>query len=144
MEIYLELLIFIYYLCVIFLTMILFSFIFNVISNRLFGKNPNKTKLYYFEIFCIWLVLACIIFFYKKNINDYNKKKFTEYIKTKNNYDENYSIDNLHNEIDNLEKFDIIVILGFVIMFIGSQHHTFNEKLSLFNEDINMVAEMFS
>ena len=138
MKIHHELMIFVYYLCIIFLTMILFSFVFNIVTRRLFGDNPNKTKLYYLEIFIIWAILTSIIFYYKININEYSKKKITKYV---NSNGENGNYDDLYNEINNLEKFDIIVILGFVIIFIGSHHHTFKEKISLLNEDIGIIAE---
>jgi len=118
--------------------MILFSFVFNTITKRLFGTDPTKTKLYYFEMFLIWALMACLMFYHKANINEYNKKKITEHMKSNG---ENDTYENVHNEINNIEKFDIVVILGFIIIFIGSQHHSFNEKLSLLNEDIGIVAE---
>jgi len=135
MEIYLELLIFIYYLCVIFLTMILFSFIFSIISNRLFGKNPNKTKLYYLEMFAIWIIIAGLIFYYKMNLNEYNKDKIAKFI---NFNEKNETYENIHDQIDNLEKFDIVVIFGFVLIFTFSQHHSFNEKITLLKDDLSI------
>ena len=140
MKIYHELMIFVYYLCIIFLTMILFSYVFNIITLRLFGKEQNKTKLYYFEIFVIWLILACITFYCKINVNNWGKKNITEFIKSNGEIKE---YEELYREINNLEKFDIIVILGLVIIFVGSQHHTYKEKLSLLNEDIGIIAETF-
>jgi len=138
MQLHHELMIFGYFLCLTFLTMILFSFVFNTITKRLFGTDPTKTKLYYFEMFLIWALMACLMFYHKANINEYNKKKITEHMKSNG---ENDTYENVHNEINNIEKFDIVVILGFIIIFIGSQHHSFNEKLSLLNEDIGIVAE---
>lgn len=138
MKIYHELIIFCYYLCLIFLTIILFSFIFNIITKRLFGNNPNKTKLYYLEIFLLWIIMAYLIFYSKMYFNEYNKSKITNFIKYNS---ENESYDDVHNQINNLEKFDIVVILGLVIIFICSQQHTFNEKLLLLNEDISILAE---
>jgi tryptophan-rich sensory protein len=138
MKIYNELIIFGYFLCLIFLTMILFSFVFNSISKRLFGTDPEKTKLYYFEMILIWAILASLIFYYKKNINEYNKKKITGYIKSNG---ENGTYEDIHFEINNLEKFDIVIILGFIIIFSFSQNHTFNEKLKLLNEDIGIIAD---
>lgn len=138
MKIYYELIIFVYYLCVIFLTVILFSFAFNTVTKRLFGNNPDKTKLYYFEIFLIWVLVTGLIFNLKINFNKYNKKKITEYIKSNN---ENRIYDDIYDEINNLEKFDIVLILGLVIIFVSSHHHTYKEKLRLLNEDIGLVAE---
>lgn len=138
MQLHYELIIFGYFLCLIFLTMILFSFIFNIITKRLFGTNPYKTKLYYFEMFLIWITMTSLMFYYKSNFNKHNKKKITEYIKFNQ---ENSMYEDIYEEINNIEKFDIIVILGFIIIFVGSRHHSFNEKLSLLNEDIGIIAE---
>ncbi len=141
MQIHHEFMIFGYYLCIIFLSMILFSFVFSTITKRLFGTNPNKTKLYYFEMFLIWAIMACLMFYHKSIINEYNKKKISYYMKSDG---ENGTYDDIHDEINNIEKFDIVVILGFIIIFSFSQHHTFNEKLKLLNEDIGIVAETIS
>jgi hypothetical protein len=138
MQVHHELMIFGYYLCLIFLSMIFFSFVFNTVTKRLFGVNPNKTKLYYFEMFLIWAILAALMFYHKYNINEYNKKKISDYVKFDG---ENSSYDDIQNEINNIEKFDIVVILGFIIIFSFSQHHSFNEKLKLLNEDIGIMAE---
>jgi|688.fasta_scaffold252840_2 hypothetical protein len=141
MKIQHELMIFVYYLCVIFLTMILFSFVFGVITKRLFGSNPDKTKLYYFEIFLVWSILAFITFYSKIHINEYSKKKISTFVELRG---ENGTHEQIQNEIDYLEKFDVVVILGFIIIFIGSRGHTFTEKLSLLNEDIGIMAETFA
>lgn len=135
-----KLLIFVYFFCIIVITMVLFSFVFNIITKRLFGSTPIKTKLYYLEIFGIWLILAYILFNIRTNVNKYSKKELTKYVKLNEELD-NY--DDLYNEIDELEKFDMIMIVGFFMIFIGSQQHTYKEKLTLLNEDIGIIGEAF-
>ncbi len=130
----------VYFLCVIIITMILFSFVFNTITVRLFGNYPNKTKIYYLEIFGIWLILAYSIFNIKSNVNRYSKKEITRYVKA-NGETEKY--DTLYNQIDEMEKFDMIIIIGFLAIFVGSQQHSYKEKLFLLNEDIVISLEMF-
>lgn len=135
-----EILIFVYFLCIIIITMILFSFVFNIITKRLFGNYPTKTKIYYLEIFSIWLILAFVMFNIRTNINRYSKKEITNYVKSNG---ENQEYPDLYKEIDEMEKFDLVIIVGFFIIFIGSQQHSYNEKLSLLNEDIGVFSEAF-
>lgn len=118
--------------------MILFSFVFNIITKRLFGTNPIKTKLYYLEMFGTWLILTYIMFNVRINVNEYSKKEMTKYVKS-NGETEDY--DYIYYEIDELGKFALVLIIGFFIIFIGSQQHTFKEKLGLLNEDIAIIAE---
>ncbi len=139
MKIQYEFIAFIYFFCVIVISIILFSFVFNIITKRLFGTNPYKTKIYYLEIFGIWLTMAFIMFNIRTNLNKYSKKHFTKYMKS-NGENEEYT--NLYNQIDELEKFDMIVIIGFFIIFVGSNQHTYNEKLTLLNEDIGLIGEI--
>jgi hypothetical protein len=120
--------------------MVLFSLAFNTITERLFGNYPTKTKMYYLEIFGIWLILVCVAFNIKININRYGKDKITHYIKENGEIEKN---DVLYKQIDEIEKMDLIIIIGFFAIFIGSQQHSYKEKLSLLNEDIGIVTEIF-
>ena len=133
-----QLLIFVYFLCVIVITMVLFSFVFNIITTRLFGNYPKKTKIYYMEIFGIWAILVYIMFNLRTNVNSISKKNLTHYVKTNGETGE-YS--DIYSQINELEKFDVLIIIGFIIIFIGSQQHTYKEKLSLLNEDIGIISE---
>jgi len=139
MKIQYELIAFVYFFCIIIISIILFSFVFNIITKRLFGTNPYKTKIYYLEIFGIWMILAFIMFNIRTNLNLYSKKYFTKYMKSNG---ENEEYINIYNQIDELEKFDMIVIIGFFIIFIGSNQHTYNEKLTLLNEDFSLIGEI--
>jgi len=118
--------------------MALFSFVFNTITTRLFGNYPQKTKIYYMEIFGIWLILVYMMFNVRTNINIISKKKLTNYISS-NGKNGEYS--NIYSQIDEMEKFDMLIIIGFIIIFIGSQQQTYKEKLSLLNEDIGIISE---
>ena len=136
-----QFLIFVYYLCIIVITMTLFSFVFNTITTRLFGNYPHKTKIYYMEIFGIWLILVYVMFNVKTNMNLVSKKKLTNYISSNGETGE-YS--DIYSQIDEMEKFDMLIIIGFIIIFFGSQQHTYREKLSLLNEDIGVIGEIIS
>lgn len=136
-----KIIIFVYFSCVIVITMLLFSFVFNTITKRLFGNYPTKTKIYYLEIFLIWLILAYCMYNLRTNVNHYSKNELTNYIE-KDGEDESNHID-LYKEIDEFEKFDMIIIIGFFAIFIGSTQHTYKEKLSLLNEDIGIISEAF-
>jgi uncharacterized membrane protein YjgN (DUF898 family) len=138
MKIQNKLFIFVCFFCIIIITMILFSFVFNVITKRLFGTNPIKTKLYYLEMFGTWLILAYIMFNIRTNVNEYSKKEMTKYVKSNGETD-----DYLYDEIDELGKFALVLIIGFFIIFIGSRQHTYKEKLGLLNEDIAIIADSF-
>ena len=135
-----KILVFVYFFCIIVVTMLLFSFIFNIITKRLFGTSPIKTKFYYLEMFGVWLILAYIMFNIRTNINNYSKKEITKYVKSNGETDDyNY----LYDEIDELGKFVLVLIIGLFIIFVGSQQHTYKEKLKLLNEDIAIIAESF-
>lgn len=136
-----QFLIFVYYLCIIVITMTLFSFVFNTITTRLFGNYPHKTKIYYMEIFGIWLILVYVMFNVKTNMNLVSKKKLTNYISSNGETGE-YS--DIYSQIDEMEKFDMLIIIGFIIIFFCSQQHTYKEKLSLLNEDIGVIGEIIS
>lgn len=140
MQIQHQFLISIYFFCVITITIILFSFIFNIITKRLFGTDPIKTKLYYLEIFGVWLILAYLMYNLRTKINKYSKKQLTKYVSLSNKND---TYENIYDEIDQMEKFNMIVIIGFVAIFIGSQQQTYKEKLFLLNEDIGILGEAF-
>ena len=133
-----ELLIFVYFLCVIVITMLLFSFVFNTVTTRLFGDYPKKTKIYYMEIFGIWLVLVYLMFNLRTNVNFISKKNLTHYMSSNG---ENGEYSDIYSQIDELEKFDMLIIIGFIVIFIGSQQHTYREKLLLLNEDIGVIGE---
>ena len=140
MKIQNKLLVFVYFFCIIVITMILFSFIFNVITKRLFGSGPFKTKIYYLEMFGVWLILAYIMFNIRTNINNYSIKEITKYVKTNGETDD---YDYLYDEIDELGKFALVLIIGLFIIFVGSQQHTYKDKLKLLNEDIALIGESF-
>jgi hypothetical protein len=141
MEIKHKVIIFIYYLCIIILTMILFGFVFGVVTNRLLGSgsNSSETKYYYLEVIGIWIVLLTGMIYIKYNLNQFSKKNITEYVESKEllkSYDEYYL------EIDDLIKFDTVIIIGFIIIFFGSIHNTFKEKIKLLNEDLAIASEI--
>lgn len=135
-----QIIIFVYFLCVIVITMVLFSFVFNTIATRLFGNYPQKTKIYYMEIFSIWLILVYIMFNFKINFNQFSKKNLTNYVSSNGEIGE-YS--DIYSQIDEMQKFDIVIIVGFIIIFFGSSHHTYKEKLSLLNEDFGIISDTF-
>ncbi len=134
-----QLLIFVYFLCTILITMVLFSFVFGTVTTRLFGDYPNKTKIYYAEFFGIWLILMYLMFNVRTSVNAVSKKHLAHYMSFNGEIGE-YS--DIYSEIDELEKFDMIIIIGFIIIFFGSQQHTYKEKLSLLNEDIGIIREI--
>jgi hypothetical protein len=134
-----QLLIFAYFLCVIVITILLFSFVFNTITTRLFGNYPQKTKIYYLEIFGIWLIFVYIMFNIRTNFNQFSKKNLTHYISSNG---ENGEYSDIYSQIDEMEKFDLVIIIGFIIIFFGSQQHTYTEKLSLLNEDIGLISKI--
>jgi hypothetical protein len=134
-----QLLIFAYFLCVIVITILLFSFVFNTIATRLFGNYPQKTKIYYLEIFGIWLIFVYIMFNIRTNFNQFSKKNLTHYISSNG---ENGEYSDIYSQIDEMEKFDMVIIIGFIIIFFGSQQHTYTEKLSLLNEDIAIISKI--
>jgi hypothetical protein len=133
-----KILIFVYNLIVIVLTFILFSFVFNIIINRIIKDNNQNTRIFYLEIFVTWLILILITFYAKHNLSSYSKKKLTEIAKSNGEIDD---YDTLYSKIDELEKFDVIIIVGFIVVFVGSYQHSWKEKLSLFNEDLGIMAE---
>ena len=133
-----QIFIFVYFLCVIMMTMVLFSYVLNTITTRLFGSYPKKTKIYYMEIFGIWSILVYLMFNLRTNVNSISKKHLAHYVKTNGENDE-YS--DIYSQINELEKFDVLIIVGFIIIFFGSQQHTYKEKLSLLIEDIRIMGE---
>lgn len=120
--------------------MTLFSFVLNTVITRIFGNYPEKTKMYYLEIFGIWLIMAFIILYLRTNFNIFSKKKLTKYISSNGEKGE-YS--DIYSQIDEIEKFDMLIIVGFIFIFLSSQQHTYQEKLSLLNEDIGIISEVF-
>ncbi len=134
-----KILIFVYNFVVIILTFIMFSFVFNIITNRIIKNNysNDNTKIFYLEIFAVWLILISITFYAKYNLSLYSKKKLTE-ISILNGEIDDY--DTLYFKINELEKFNIIIIVGFIVVFIGSHQHNWKDKLALFNEDLSIIA----
>lgn len=133
-------LIFVYFLCVILITMTLFSFILNTVVRRLLGDYPRQTKIYYLEYFGIWLVIVYIMFNLRTNFNNFSKKKLTNYVSSNGEIGE---YDEIYSQIDEMEKFNGLLIVGFVVIFFSSHQHTYKEKLSLLNEDIGIISEAF-
>lgn len=134
-----QLLIFVYFLCIILITMVLFSFVFGTVTTRLFGDYPKKTKIYYAEFFGIWLILMYLMINVRTSVNAVSKKHLAYYMSLNGEIGE-YS--DIYSKIDELEKFDMLIIIGFIIIFFGSQQHTYKEKLSLLNEDIGIIREI--
>lgn len=133
-------LIYVYFFCIIVLTMILFSFVFSIITKRIFGNYPQKTKIYYLEIFGIWSIMVYLMYNFRSGLNRYSKKHLTHYLRANGEIGE---YEEIYSQIDSMEKFDLLLIVGFFIIFIGSAEHTYKEKLSLLNEDIGIVGEAF-
>ena len=141
MKILNKFIIFIYYFCVIILTVILLSYIFGIVVGRIFFESNHKTKYYYLELITVWGILLIVSIYIKFNFNTYGKKNITVYME-KN--DTNYiDYNDLSDQINELEKFDIIIIIGFLIVFFNSFHHSQTKKLSLLNEDIGFLFDLF-
>ena len=88
----------------------------------------------------VWILLIVLSLFIKYNLNLYSKPIITILVE-KNGENKNYN--ELYNEINLLQKFDFIIILGFFIIFFNSRAHTNNEKLSLLREDFGLFYEVF-
>jgi len=88
----------------------------------------------------VWLILTYVMLNIRKNINNYSKKEITNFVKSNGESDD---YDYLYNEIDELGKFALVLIIGLFIIFIGSQQHTYKEKLKLLNGYIMIIAELF-
>ncbi len=75
----------------------------------------------------------------RTNFNQFSKKNLTHYISSNG---ENGEYSDIYSQIDEMEKFDLVIIIGFIIIFFGSQQHTYTEKLSLLNEDIGLISKI--
>lgn len=135
-----HLLIFVYFSCLIMLSIILFSLMFNNITKELLGNFPVKNKIYYWEIFLIWIILVYIIFNIKNYVNYYGKNNIKKYIMSN---EKNIGLEYIDNEIDEIMKFDILIISGFIAIFLSSKYNNYNEKLTALNEDIGIISEVF-
>ena len=140
MKIINQIFIFIYYVCVIVLTITLLSGIFNIVIGRLLTKSDSKTKYYYIELISVWVILIAVSSYIKYNISSYSKKTITTLVK-KNGEEKNYN--DLYVDFEQLEKFDVIIIVGFLVVFLNSGLHTMTEKMSLLNEDIGLFSDIF-
>ena len=136
-----EFIVFIYYTCIVILTIILISYIFGIVVKRILLESNHKTRYYYLEFITVWVILIIVSVYLKYNFKTYSKKTITTYVEKHDNDYIDY-ID-LSEQIDKLEKFDVIIIVGFLIVFLNSFHHTQTEKLNLLNEDIGFFSELF-
>ena len=136
-----KILIFIYYTCIIILTVILLSFIFKIVIGRLLTNSniPSRTTYYYLELITVWGILITISLYIKYNISQYSKSTITTLVE-KNG--ENKSYFDLYTDVEELASFDIIIIVGFLIVFLNSYQHTYTEKMSLLNEDIGLFSDI--
>lgn len=136
-----EFIIFVYYACIVVLTIILLSYIFGIVIGRVLLSSNDKTKYYYLELIVVWGILIIISIYFKYNFNTYSKKTIIVYME-KHDSDHKDSPD-LSEQIDKLVKFDIIIIVGFFIVFLNSFQHTHKEKLTFLNEDIGFFTDLF-
>lgn len=138
-----KIIIFIYYFSIIILTIILLSFVFGIVTKRLFLESNahTNTKYYYLELVIVWLILIMLSAHIKYNFSQYSRKTINIYME-KNDHDY-LNNDDLTNQINALVKFDLTIIVGFLIVFINSHQHTHKEKLNLLNEDIGLFSDLF-
>lgn len=140
--------IFVYYLCVILITILLVSFVFDIVIRRLVVSEEAKQnsmlkthpKYFYFELIVVWVLLFILSIYAKYQLNEWSKKKVTTFVE-KNGENKNYS--DLYKEVEYLAKVDIIIIVGFLIVMFGSNSHSVGEKMALINEDIGLFADTF-
>ena len=136
-----ELVVFVYYLCIIILTIILISLIFGIIVKRILLESNHKTKYYYLELIVVWGILIIISIYVKYNFSQYSKNTIKIYVEK---HDSDYKdLLDLSEQIDKLSKFDIVIIVGFLIVYFNSYQHTQKEKLNLLNEDIELFIDFF-
>lgn len=136
-----EFIIFIYYLSIILLTIILLSFIFGIVMSRVLTESNHKTKFYYLELISVWIILITLSVYIKYNFRIYSKKTITIYVEKNDNDYNNFN--DLVEQIDEFAKFDIIIIVGFIIVFLNSYQHSQNEKIKLLNEDLGFFIDLF-
>lgn len=136
-----EYIVFIYYTCIVIITIIFLSYLFGIVIGRILLGSNHKTRYYYLELITVWGILITVSLYLKHNFKIYSKNTITTYVEKHDNDYIDYA--DLSNQIDKLEKFDIIIIVGFLIVFFNSFHHTYKEKLGLLNEDIGFFTDLF-
>ena len=136
-----EFIVFVYYFCVILFTITFLSYIFGIVVGRILLESNINTRYYYLELITVWGILIIFSFYFKFNFNKYSKKTITTYVEKHDNDYKDY--DDLSEQIEKFSKFDIVIIVGFLIVYFNSYQHTQNEKLKLLNEDIGFFSDLF-
>lgn len=136
-----EFIVFVYYFCVILFTITFLSYIFGIVVGRILLESNINTRYYYLELISVWGILIIFSFYFKFNFNKYSKKTITTYVEKHDNDYKDY--DDLSDQIEKFSKFDIVIIVGFLIVYFNSYQHTQNEKLKLLNEDIGFFSDLF-
>ena len=136
-----EFIVFVYYFCVILFTITFLSYIFGIVVGRILLESNINTRYYYLELITVWGILIIFSFYFKFNFNKYSKKTITTYVEKHDNDYKNY--DDLSDQIEKFSKFDIVIIVGFLIVYFNSYQHTQTEKLKLLNEDIGFFSDLF-
>lgn len=136
-----EFIVFVYYFCVILFTITFLSYIFGIVVGRILLESNINTRYYYLELISVWGILIIFSFYFKINFNKYSKKTITTYVEKHDNDYKDY--DDLSDQIEKFSKFDIVIIVGFLIVYFNSYQHTQNEKLKLLNEDIGFFSDLF-
>lgn len=138
--------IFIYYLSVILITLVLMSFVFDIVIRRLVVANTDtntntKSKYFYVELVFVWICLFGLSMLEKYYINQWSKKTITTLVEK--NEDKIFKYEDLYLEVEHLVKIDIVIIVGFLIVIFNSNSHTVKEKMTLLNEDFGLFADTF-
>jgi hypothetical protein len=136
-----EFIVFVYYSCIIILTIILLSYIFGIVIGRILSESNHKTKYYYLELIGVWVILIFISIYIKHYFNEYGKKTIKIYVEKHDSDYKDWS--DKSDQIEQLGKFDIVIIVGFIIVYFYSYQHTQEEKLGLLNEDIGFFTDLF-
>ncbi len=137
--------IFVYYICVIIITLALISFASDIVIRRLVIANTDtetntKSKYFYTELVFVWIGLIFASIWARHHINTWSKNTITTLVE-KNG--ETSPRNELYAEVDHLVRINIIIIVGFLIVLFGSSTHSFREKMMLMNEDFGLFAETF-
>ena len=136
-----EFVIFVYYTCIILITVTFLSWIFSVVIGRILLESNHKTRFYYCELIMVWMILLFFSFYFKYNLNNYSKNTIKTYVEK---YDDDYKdYNDLSDQIEKFIKFDIVIIVGFLIVYFNSYQHTQSEKIKLLNEDISFFTDIF-
>jgi hypothetical protein len=133
--------VFVYYTCVILITVTFLSWIFGIIIGRILLEPNHKTRYYYIELIMVWGILLIFSFYIKYNFNNYTKKTILTYVEKHDNDYKDYN--DLSDQIEKFTKFDIVIIIGFLLVYFNSYQHTQTEKFKLLNEDIGFFTDMF-